>query len=298
MIYAIDASVYVFRAWFSIPDTMVDQDENPVNALYGFTRFLGDFLEQTRPEYVAVAFDQSLNGCFRNEIFPPYKANRDPAPPELKRQFEQCQLIAGALGLADFGEERFEADDLIGTVTRRMRSEGLPTTILTKDKDMAQLLEEGDILWDYADNRRVGYHQVRDRYGVTPEQIVDFLALAGDSVDNIPGVKGVGQKTATALLEHFGSLDAIYENLDDVAALEFRGAKTMAAKLLEHKEMAFLCRRLTEIHCDVPMKTNASLLKRRKPDLGLINHLYDKAGFGTALRRQAERIADHFDSRL
>jgi len=245
-----------------------------------------------------VAFDRSLNGCFRNDIYPEYKANRDPAPPELKQQFERCQLIAGAMGLADFGEDRFEADDLIGTVTRRMRREGVPTTILTKDKDMAQLLEDGDVLWDFAGNRRIGYHEVRDRYGVTPEQIVDFLALAGDAVDNIPGVRGVGPKTASALLEHFGSMDAIYENLDEVSSLSFRGAKTMAAKLEEHREMAYLSQRLTEIHCDVPVNTKATVLKRRSPDLGLINHLYDEAGFGESLRRQAERIADHFDSRL
>jgi len=298
MIYAIDASVYVFRAWFSIPDSMIDAERNPVNALYGFTRFLGDFLEQSRPDYVAVAFDQSLSSCFRNEIYPEYKANRDPAPPELKQQFARCQQIASAFGLADFGEDRFEADDLIGTVTTRMRAEGMPATILTRDKDMAQLLTEGDTLWDFAGNRRIGYRDVRSTYGVEPEQMVDFLALAGDSVDNIPGVRGVGPKTATALLEHFGSLDAIYENLDEVASLSFRGAKTMGKKLADNQEDALLSRQLTQIHCDVPVNTSRNLLQRQKPDLGLLNHLYDEAGFGSSLRKQAERIADHFPDRI
>ncbi len=296
MIYAIDASVYIFRAWFSMPDTMVDDDANPVNALYGFTRFIGDFLEGTNPELVAVAFDQSLGKCFRNDIYPEYKANRDPAPEELKLQFIRCQQVVSALGLADYSEARFEADDLIGTVITRMRAEGVPGTIVSRDKDMAQLISHGDILWDYAGNRRIGYHDVPDVYGVRPEQMVDFLALAGDAVDNIPGVRGVGTKTATALLAHFESLDDIYANLADVARLSFRGAKTMGAKLESQRDSAYLSQQLSAIHCDVPVNTSTAVLKRRAPDLGTLNHLYDQAGFGTALRRQAERIADQFDS--
>jgi len=295
MIYAIDASVYVFRAWFSIPDSMVDGESNPVNALYGFTRFLGDFLEQTNPDYVAVAFDQSLGTCFRNEIYPDYKANRDPAPEELKNQFIRCQQVASALGLADFSEETYEADDLIGTVIHRARAEGMPGTIVSRDKDMVQLLTDGDSLWDYAGNRRVHYHQVPNEYGVRPEQMVDFLALAGDSVDNIPGVRGVGQKTATALLAHFESLDHIYDNISEVSGLSFRGAKTMGQKLLDSREQAYLSRQLTQIHCDVPVNTSTKVLKRRRPDLGTLTHLYNQAGFGSALRRQADRIADQFD---
>jgi len=298
MIYVIDASVYVFRAWFSIPDSMIDEESNPVNALYGFTRFLGDFLEEAKPDYVAVAFDRSLSTCFRNDIYPEYKANRDPAPPELKQQFERCQQVASALGLADFGEDRYEADDLIGTVTHRMRAEGMPATILTRDKDMAQLLTEGDILWDFAGRRRIRYHEVEDNYGVQPEQMIDFLALAGDSVDNIPGVRGVGPKTASALLAHFGSMEAIYANLDEVAAVPVRGAKTLGKKLAEHKDTAYMSQQLSAIHCDVPVNTSVALLKRRKPDLGTLNHLYDQAGFGSSLRKQAERIADQFGGRL
>ncbi len=299
MIYAIDASVYIFRAWFSMPDSMVDEDNNPVNALYGFARFLGDFLESAQPELVAVAFDQSLGTCFRNDIYPPYKANRDPAPPELKQQFVRCQQVASALGLADFSEARYEADDLIGTVIRRFRADGVPGTIVSRDKDMVQLLSDGDVLWDYAGNRRVAYDQVHQEYGIQPEQMIDYLALAGDSVDNIPGVRGVGPKTASALLAHFGSLDDLYANLPEVQTLSFRGAKTMADKLARHRDDAFISRKLSAIHCDVPVNTSAAVVKRRPPDLGALNHLYDAAGFGSALRRQAERLADQFDdSRL
>jgi len=294
MFYVIDASIYVFRAWFSIPDDMQDGDGNPVNALYGFTRFLGDFLEHTRPQHVAVAFDNSLDTCFRNEIYPPYKANRDPAPDELKQQFDRCRQVARALGLPDFAEKRFEADDIIGTLVTSMREQGMRSTILTRDKDMSQLLDAGDTLWDYAGNRRIAYKDVRDSYGARAEQMVDFLALAGDSVDNIPGVRGVGPKTATALLDHFDSLDDIYARLDEVAGVPVRGAGKLGARLAAHKEDALLSRKLSAIACDVPMDTRRDSVLRQSPDLDSLSDLYDQADFGQALRRQAERIAGHF----
>lgn len=294
MFYAIDASVYVFRAWFSIPEDMQDSDGNPVNALYGFARFLSDFLEHSKPEYVAVAFDTSLTTCFRNDIYPDYKANRDPAPDELKQQFERCRALTRSLGLPEYAEQRFEADDIIGTLVMSMRRQGMPSTILTRDKDMAQLLDAGDVLWDFAGGRRIAYKDVRASYGVHPEQMVDYLALAGDSVDNIPGVRGVGPKTAAALLEHFDSLDNIYDRLNEVAAVSVRGAGKLGARLAEHKEMAMLSRQLSTIACDVPLASDREALLRRPPDLSALNAIYDEAQFGQALRRQAERIAAHF----
>jgi 5'-3' exonuclease len=294
MFYVIDASVYVFRAWFSIPDDMQDTDGNPVNALYGFTRFLGDFLEHTRPDYVAVAFDTSLDTCFRNDIYPDYKANREPAPDELRLQFDRCREVTRALGLRDFAENRFEADDIIGTLVTSMRRQGLRSTILSRDKDMAQLLDAGDVLWDFAGGRRVAYKDVRHAYGVRAEQMVDYLALAGDSVDNIPGVRGVGPKTAAALLEHFDSLDEIYARLDEVANVPVRGAAKLGARLETHRDIAMLSRRLTAIACDVPVESHRDSLRRLSPDLESLESLYDRADFGHALRRQAQRIAAHF----
>ena len=292
MQYLIDASVYVFRAYYSMPDDMVDGDGNPVNALYGFCRFLGDFLEQVNPEYVAVLFDESLTTSFRTEIYPEYKANRDPAPPELKRQFQQCRRLTSALGVMEQGSPRYEADDLIGTLVAHGRTVRRPSTIISRDKDLAQLLSREDVFWDFAGRGKVGYEQVPDVFGVWPEQIADFLALAGDAVDNIKGVPGVGKKTASALLEHFGSLDGIYENLDRVHEVQVRGAKTLGAKLETHRDSAFLARRLTSIACDAPMDDIESTLRRTAPRLGEVNALYDEADIGQALRRQAERIAD------
>lgn len=292
MQYLIDASVYVFRAYYSIPDDMVDDNGNPINALYGFCRFIGDFMEQVTPEYVAVLFDESLTESFRKEIYPEYKANRDPAPPELKRQFELCRRYVRALGVMECSSPSYEADDLIGTLVDHGRNRGRPSTIVTRDKDLTQLLTKDDVFWDYAGKGKLRYEQIPGSFGVWPEQIADFLALAGDAVDNIKGVPGVGKKTATVLLQHFGSLEKIYDNLDKVHEVNVRGAKTLGAKLETHKEDAILARRLTGIACDAPIENAESEMQPSPPRLGEINALFDEAGIGTALRRQAERISD------
>jgi 5'-3' exonuclease len=294
MQYLIDASVYVFRAYYSIPDDMVDRDGNPVNALYGFCRFLGDFIEQVKPERIAVAFDESLTTSFRNAIYPDYKANREPAPEELKRQIAQCRRFARALGLMECADASYEADDLIGTLVMHGRMLDRPSTIVSRDKDLAQLLTRADVFWDFAGRGKIMYDNVPETFGVWPEQIADFLALAGDSVDNIPGVPGVGKKTASALLSHFGSLEEIYANLDRIHEVQVRGAKTLGPKLEMHREAAMLARKLTGIACDAPLDDPESCLTPGRPALGALNALYDEVDFGTALRRQAERIADQY----
>ena len=292
MQYLIDASVYVFRAYYSMPDDMVDDAGNPVNALYGFCRFLGDFMENVTPEFVAVAFDESLSSSFRTEIYPEYKANRDPAPEDLKRQFGQCRRYVRALGLMEIASPRYEADDLIGTLVEHGRACGRPSTIVTRDKDLTQLLGKEDVFWDFAGKGKLRYEEIQGSFGVHPEQIADFLALAGDAVDNIKGVPGVGKKTAEKLLGHFGSLEEIYDNLDRVHEVNVRGAKTLAAKLDTHRDAAVLARRLTGIACDVPIDDAETQLQPAAPKLGDINALFDEAGIGSALRRQAERVSD------
>ena len=292
-VHLIDASYFVFRAYYSVGLEMTDGDGQPVNALYGFGRFLGDLLEEARPEHVAVAFDESLTTSFRNEIFPAYKKNREPAPPELKRQFGLCRELCRLIGVAEFGSPTHEADDIIGTIATRLRAIGRPAVVVTRDKDLAQLIRDGDHYWDYAGARRFAYGDIEGQFGVRPERMADFLALMGDSVDNIPGVPGVGAKTAAALLSVFASLDEIYAGLDRVGALPVRGAAKLALKLSEHREAAYLARRLTAIACDMPLEVTLESLRRRKPDLPALGVFYDRHRFGPALRRQAERIASH-----
>ena len=291
-VYLVDASVYIFRAWFSMPDEFVNAAGEPTNAVYGFSGFLCSLLEQTAAEHVAIAFDESLTTSYRNEIYPEYKANRDPAPEELKRQFAQCRRFTRAFGLLECAHPRYEADDLIGTLVTEGRSAGIPSTVVSRDKDLAQLISKQDVFWDFAGKGKVTYEQIPDYFGVWPEQIADFLALAGDAVDNIKGVPGVGRKTAIALLEHFGSLEDIYANLETVHEVNVRGAKTLGTKLENHKDDALLARQLTGISCDAPVERPASGLTPSAPNLGEINALYDEANIGMALRRQAERVSD------
>jgi 5'-3' exonuclease len=290
-VHLIDASYFVFRAYYSVGIEMIDVNDEPVNALYGFGRFLGDLLERANPAHVAVAFDESLSSSFRNEIFPAYKANREPAPPELKRQFALCRELCGLLGVAAFSSPTHEADDIIGTIATRLRGSGHRTVLVTRDKDLAQLIRDGDDYWDYAGERRYGYADIEAQFGVRPERMADFLALTGDTVDNIPGVPGVGPKTAAALLRAFASLEELYEGLESVGTLPIRGAGKLSARLRLHREAAFFARRLTTIACDMPIECSMDSLMRRKPDLDALGAFYDRARFGAALRRQAERLA-------
>lgn len=290
MVHLIDASVYVFRAYFSLPPDMRDGDGNPVHALYGFARFLGDLLERTNPEYVAVAFDASLSTSFRNTIYAPYKANRDPAPPDLMLQFERCRSWCAHLGVAWYDSNEFEADDIIGTLAARMRAEGLRATIVSRDKDLAQLIGPGDVYWDYAGDIRYHHGEIEERFGVAPDRYADYLALTGDAVDNIAGVPGVGPKTAAVLLRHFSSLDDLYERIDVVRDLPVRGAAQLVERLKQHREAAYLARQLTRIRCDMLLPVTREHLRRRRPDLPAIESFCAANGFGALLGRQAARL--------
>ncbi len=293
VVYYIDASYFIFRAYHSMPPDMVDADGNATHALYGFARFLSDLLEQVRPERIGVAFDLSLRSeiSYRNGIYPAYKANREAPPADLERQFALCREFCRHMGLAEFASSRYEADDIIGTLAARSRAAGLRNVLVTRDKDLSQLIRDGDIFWDYSGNTRYQYHDIGPRFGATPELIADFLALTGDSVDNIPGVPGVGKKTAAELFAVFGSLDELYANLHRIPLMKLRGAAAIAARLLAHKDAAYLARRLTGIVCDMPLEATLDDLKPRRPDSAGLDFFFDTHGFGNILRQQARRIA-------
>jgi 5'-3' exonuclease len=295
MLYLVDASVFIFRAWHAVPIEVTDRDGNPVNAVLGFARFLCELLERESPRHIAVAFDESLEVGYRNEIYPPYKANREPAPVELKRQFALCREVCAALGVTQFGSSRYEADDIIGTLARRAKVVGLPVTIVSRDKDLTQLLTLTDTYWDAIADVRYGYHEIEARFGVTPERMADFLALTGDAVDNIPGVPGVGRKTAQALLQHFDTLQGIFDNLAHVPTIKLRNAAFVAASLAEHRESAFVARQLTAIACDMPLSVNrVGDLRRLAPDLALLDTFCETQNFGRLLRDNARRLHAHY----
>jgi len=291
LIFLVDASVYVFRAYHSQLPDMVDGDGHPVHAVFGFARFLGDLMERIRPRYIGVAFDRRLATSYRNRIYPAYKANREPTPAGLPRQFEYCRELCRHLGVQAFVDPEFEADDIIGTLSCLMRAEGIRSAFITRDKDLAQLVRDGDLLWDFGARTQLGYRDVERYFGVAPERFADWLALVGDTSDNIPGVPGIGPKIAATLLRKFGSLDELYANIGRIAALGLRGGSALGERLARHHESVLLARRLTRIVCDMPLGISAADLRPKTPDLASLGALYDHLGFGPLLRRQGERLA-------
>ncbi len=288
-VYLIDSSIYVFRAWFTVPDHVVNKNNEPVNAVYGFADFVFQFLQQAKPQYVAFAFDESLKTSFRNEIYPEYKANRDPAPEELKRQFIYCRQFIEALGICEVGNPHYEADDLIGTLATQMRKLGHKIVILTADKDLAQLITENDIFWNFAKGERNSIPQIKKQFGVYPNQIADQLAIAGDTVDNIPGVPGIGMATAAKLLNKFTSIDELLENISKISDMKIRGAKRIQGLIDEYQEQVLLYRKLTDIHCEVDMDESLEL-KRRTPDFTMLNDLFEQLDFGEFRREKWMRF--------
>ena len=286
-LHLIDASLYVFRAWHSLPEDLAGADGWPVNAVHGFARFLLDLLERERPSHVAVAFDESLESSFRNAIHPAYKANREPAPESLKRQFALCQQFAEALGLAVLKDARYEADDLIGSLLVRQRERGFAGVIVSADKDLSQLLGPNDLQWDYARDLRWDAAGVKQRYGVHPHQIADFLGLSGDAVDNIPGVPGIGAKTAVALLEHFGSLDALLARVEELPFLRLRGAASHAARLREFGTQARMSRELATLALDAPLPEGIGDAARGAVQAALLEDFFERARIGPMTRRRA-----------
>lgn len=291
MIFLVDASVYVFRAYHSTLPDRVDRDGNPVHAVFGFARFLGDLIERVRPRYIAVAFDQRAASSYRSRIYPAYKANREPAPVDLVRQFQHCRELCRHLGLPAFVNPEYEADDIIGTLACVMREENVRSAFITRDKDLAQLVRSGDLYWDFGAREQFGYHDIERYFGVRPERFADYLALTGDESDNIPGVPGVGHKTAASLMKAFESLDDLYANLTRVMELKLRGARTLSEKLREYRESVFLARRLTQITCNMQLDVEVEDLRRKRPDSPALADFYDRLGFGPFLRHQSERLA-------
>lgn len=290
-LFLVDASLYVFRAWHSMPNEFHDADGWPTNAVHGFARFLLELLERARPQHIAVAFDEALDSCFRNAIYPAYKANRESAPEELKRQFVHCRTLCRALGLSVLAHSQYEADDLIGSAVHAARPQGFRSVIVSADKDLSQLLGDHDEQWDYARGQRWGASGVPERHGVEARQIADYLALTGDAVDNIPGVPGIGAKTAAALLAHFGTLDALLARVEEVPFLRLRGAASTAARLRQHREQALLCRQLTTIALDAPLDQASSRFVRGTADGASLATLCESLRFGPMTRRRLHEAA-------
>ena len=292
--YLLDASIYIFRAWFAVPDRWHTEDGWPLNAVYGYSGFLLDFL--LVPEqggYCAAAFDESLGSCFRNDIYPAYKASRALPDEALAFQLDACRQITESLRIPCFSGVRYEADDYIATLARLLRAKECPVTLVTRDKDLGQLLvSDSDRWWDFAAGTKLDAAAFTERFGVQPGQFADYLALVGDPVDDIPGVPGVGPKSAARLLCHFGDLPTLGDGLDQVSGLALRGAAQIEQRLREHWPTVVLSRRLTGLEDRVPGIHRPAPFHLEPSALEETADLLQELGFGGALPQRYRRLAD------
>ena len=249
-VFLIDTMAYVFRSFFGMR-SMAAPDGTPINAVFGLGMTLQKFLADHQPTMAACCFDAGAK-TFRNELYPAYKANRGAPPEDLVPQFDLCRELVEKMGFATAMTPGFEADDLIASLTQRLREKGHQVVIVTGDKDLAQLLEPGVKIYNLAKDEWWDEAGVPERMGVKASQIIDYLALTGDAVDNIPGVRGVGPKAAIALLAEFPNLDAIYDNLDRVESLPVRGAKSLRKKLENDRTNALLSWKLADLDREAP----------------------------------------------
>ncbi|GMM73678.1 DNA polymerase I [Alteromonas gracilis] len=273
----VDGSSYLFRAFHGLPP-LTNSKGQDTGAIYGVVNMLKSLIKQYNPTHMAVIFD-AKGKTFRDDIYKEYKANRPPMPDELRSQIEPLHTIIKAMGLPVIVESGVEADDVIGTLAKHATEKGIETLISTGDKDMAQLVNEHVTLINTMTNQIMDVEGVNTKFGIPPELVIDFLALKGDKVDNIPGVPGVGDKSAQALLNGIGGIDDIYKNLDKIADLSFRGSKSMAAKMEEYEEQARLSYTLATISVDLDLEYDVETLMPCQADNEQLRDLFAEYEF-------------------
>lgn len=290
--WLLDASIYIFRAWFSLPDRWHNEEGMPLNAVYGYAGFLCDLLSRVHPApCLAAAFDQSLGSCFRNELYPDYKASRALPDEALAFQLRSCRELTERCGIACYGSERYEADDFLASLARLANAQQLPITVITRDKDLGQLLSgPGDAWWDFAADKTLNIDQFEQRFGVRPELFADYLGLVGDSVDDIPGVPGVGPRTAAVLISELGSLDDIASDMEAVARLPVRGASRLAQKLTEHWPRALLSRQLARLEFNIPGMQQLPALSITRQNIDSAVEFIASLGLSGPLIRRWEKL--------
>lgn len=273
-VYLLDGSSYIYRAYYGIRERATS-DGRPTNAVFGFTRMLLNLLQEHRPDYLAVVFDPPREETFRRELYPAYKANRDAMPDELAQQIPGIKQILRALNIPALEAPGFEADDLIATLARRYAAEELEVTVVTGDKDLMQIVDERICLLDTMKGRRSGPQEVLERFGVPPQLVADVLGLAGDTSDNIPGVPGIGEKTAADLVQGFGSMERVFRWKDQVKG------KKRRENLRAYEAQAILSKTLATVRDDLVLEVDLKDLKRQAPDLALLLPLLRELEFET-----------------
>ncbi len=292
-IWLVDSSIYVFRSWFTWPKSLIDNDNNCVNAVHGFLHFVYQLLNQEQPQFIGFAFDESLKHSHRKEIYPEYKAHRKSAPLDLRYQFKLCREFLNAMGIAEFSSEYYEADDIIGTLANHYRKQGSKIILITADKDLTQLIHGSDLWWEYGNNKKLDSSSIKKSFGVRPDQIADLLAIAGDKSDNIPGVPDIGLSTAAKLLKRFDTLDNLIKSIPEIGKTNIRRAKYIQNQIEKYVDQLRLSRRLTGIICDVNQAPIDRSLNRceSKPDQEALWKLFDLLGYNDSERQKWLKLA-------
>ncbi len=278
-IVLVDGSSYLYRAFHAMQQAdLRTSDGRPTGAIRGVTSMLRKLKKDYPDSVITVVFD-AKGKTFRDDLYEEYKSHRPPMPDELREQIEPIHNIVRAMGLPLLIIDNVEADDVIGTLAQQSSEQKMPVVISTGDKDMAQLVNDHVTLVNTMTDTTLDPAGVEQKFGVPPELIIDFLALMGDSSDNIPGVPGVGEKTALAILQGLGDMDAVYEDLEKIRGLSFRGAKKMPEKLAEYKNLAYLSRQLATIKLDVAMDLSVSQLHNAEADNATLLNLFQDMEF-------------------
>jgi 5'-3' exonuclease len=275
-VYVVDAMNYIHRAYYSLPDSITAPNGMLTNAVFGYLRTLLRIINERKPEYIAAAFEGDTS--FRNRLFVDYKANRKQPPDNLEAQFDLCRKITEAIGVACVEVDDYEADDVIGTIATRMSSLGYRVVVVTGDKDMSQLVSESVYVYDMGKGQFFDEAGVYEKFGVSPRQIPDLLALHGDQIDNIPGVMGVGEKTARQILSVCGTIEDLTDtNLN--TKLRFRGRDEILRRIRENIETVRISRKLATICCDAPLNVSPDTLRYRGGDRSTLDPLCRELGF-------------------
>jgi len=287
-LYLIDGSSYIFRAFFGVRQQLSTSNGFPTNALYGFINMLQKVIRDEKPDYLVVAFD-SPDKTFRHKLYPNYKANRDAPPEELSRQFPYFEPLVTAYGLSSIRRPGFEADDIIGTLAKKGQQKGLDIVIVSGDKDMMQLISPHIYMLDTMKNKKFMDKEVAEKFGVQADKVVEVMGLMGDSSDHIPGVKGVGPKTAAELIRKFGSIESLYKRIDEVEK------KNLKEKLERDKENAFISRELVSIDTEMDLEFNSDLMILGKIDSVKLKKMFEEFEFVSFLEGMQDRTANSLE---
>lgn len=286
LVHLFDGHVYIFRAYHSLP-SMTAANGMPCNAAYGFANTLIRYVTEHAPSHAGVCFDAAMTS-FRNELEPEYKAQRGETPDDLEQQFELCHEISLALGFATYEVDDYEADDLLGAISDEVLRRRGSARVLTTDKDLCQLVREDGrvVVHDLAKGRTLDADGVREKFGVSPSQIPDYLGLVGDTIDNLPGVPGIGAKSAAAVLQTFETIEDVPPNFAEWGQVTVRGARRMAERIAEHRDRALKTKSLATVLRKVPgIEPRLSELAYRGADRERTEELFERLGWNRIFDR-------------